>query len=150
MEFSRQGYVDRLKSMRWNNLVKIITGSRRAGKSYLLNKLFYRFLVSEGVEKTNIIRFAFDSDEDIDLLDDFANGEQVKIKSKKSGYIINAKVFRRYISSLINEDDQFYLFLDEVQLLENFVGTLNSYLRHSNLDLYVTTQIGRASCRERV
>lgn len=138
MEFSRQGYVDRLKSMRWNNLVKIITGSRRAGKSYLLNKLFYRFLVSEGVEKTNIIRFAFDSDEDIDLLDDFANGEQVKIKSKKSGYIINAKVFRRYISSLINEDDQFYLFLDEVQLLENFVGTLNSYLRHSNLDLYVT------------
>ena len=47
-------------------------------------------------------------------------------------------MFRRYISSLINEDDQFYLFLDEVQLLENFVGTLNSYLRHSNLDLYVT------------
>lgn len=138
MEFSRQGYVDRLKSMRRNNLVKIITGSRRAGKSYLLNKLFYRFLVSEGVEKTNIIRFAFDSDEDIDLLDDFANGEPIKLKSKKSGYIINAKVFRRYISSLINEDEQFYLFLDEVQLLENFVGTLNSYLRHSNLDLYVT------------
>ena len=121
-----------------NGLVKVITGTRRAGKSYLLNELFYQFLLSEGVSKERIIRFAFDSDEDIDRLDAFANGEPVKIGDRENGYVINAKVFRRYISSLINENEQFYLFLDEVQLLDNFVGTLNSYLRHHNLDLYAT------------
>lgn len=100
--------------------------------------MFYQFLLSEGVSKERIIRFAFDSDEDIDRLDAFANGEPVKIGDRENGYVINAKVFRRYISSLINENEQFYLFLDEVQLLDNFVGTLNSYLRHHNLDLYAT------------
>lgn len=138
MEFSRKRYIDRLGSMRWNGLVKVITGARRVGKSYILNKLFYEFLLNSGVKKTNIIRFAFDSDEDIDRLEDFANGEVVRIKDRKLGYIINAKVFRRYIASLINDDEKFYLFLDEVQLLDNFVGTLNSYLRHQNLDLYAT------------
>ena len=138
MEFSRKRYIDRLGSMRWNGLVKVITGARRVGKSYILNKLFYEFLLNSGVKKTNIIRFAFDSDEDIDRLEDFANGEAVRIKDRKLGYIVNAKVFRRYISSLVNDDEKFYLFLDEVQLLDNFVGTLNSYLRHQNLDLYAT------------
>ena len=138
MEFSRKRYIDRLGSMRWNGLVKVITGARRVGKSYILNKLFYEFLLNSGVKKTNIIRFAFDSDEDIDRLEDFANGEAVRIKDRKLGYIVNAKVFRRYILSLVNEDEKFYLFLDEVQLLDNFVGTLNSYLRHQNLDLYAT------------
>lgn len=138
MIFKRNLYVKRLASMRWNGLVKVITGTRRAGKSYLLNELFYKFLLREGVAKEKIIRFAFDSDEDIDRLDEFANGEPVKIKDRENGYVINAKVFRRYIASLINEEEQFYLFLDEVQLLNNFVGTLNSYLRHHNLDLYAT------------
>lgn len=138
MEFSRKRYIDRLGSMRWNGLVKVITGARRVGKSYILNKLFYEFLLNSGVKKTNIIRFAFDSDEDIDRLEDFANGEAVRIKDRKLGYIVNAKVFRRYIASLVNDDEKFYLFLDEVQLLDNFVGTLNSYLRHQNLDLYAT------------
>ena len=86
----------------------------------------------------NDSHLAFDSDEDIDRLDAFANGESIKIKDRENGYVINAKVFRRYIASLINEEEQFYLFLDEVQLLDNFVGTLNSYLRHHNLDLYAT------------
>ncbi|MCI7145654.1 MAG: ATP-binding protein [Clostridiales bacterium] len=138
MIFYRDRYVERLASMRWNGLVKVITGTRRAGKSYLLNELFYRFLLREGVPKERIIRFAFDSDEDIDRLDAFADGEAVKIKDRRNGYFINAKVFRRYIASLINEEESFYLFLDEVQMLENFVGTLNSYLRHHNLDVYAT------------
>lgn len=61
-----------------------------------------------------------------------------RIKDTRAGYLVNAKVFRRYIASLVNGEERFYLFLDEVQLLENFVGTLNSYLRHHNLDVYAT------------
>jgi len=138
MEFNRGRYIERLSGMRWNGLVKVITGARRAGKSYLLNNLFYRFLLQQGVSKNRIIRFAFDADEDIDGLETFSQGEPVKIYNKKMGYLINAKVFRRYLSSIINDSDQFYLFLDEVQFLQNFVGTLNSYLRHKNIDLYAT------------
>lgn len=138
MIFNRQRYIKKLNQLSWNGLVKIITGVRRAGKSFILNELFYNSLISQGVLQNNIIRFAFDSDEDIDRLEPFANGEPVKIADKKLGYIINAKVFRRYIASHINDSDKFYIFLDEVQLLDNFVGTLNSYLRHANLDIYVT------------
>ena len=138
MIFQRDRYIERLEAMQWNGLVKVITGTRRAGKSYLLNELYYNYLVDSDVPKNRIIRFAFDSDEDLDLLDAFANGDPIKVKSKRYGYCVNAQVFRRYIASKINEDDRFYLFLDEVQFLDNFVGTLNSYLRHHNLDLYVT------------
>lgn len=138
MIFNRQRYIKKLNQLSWNGLVKIITGVRRAGKSFILNELFYNSLISQGVLQNNIIRFAFDADEDIDRLEPFANGEPVKIADKKLGYIINAKVFRRYIASQINDSDKFYIFLDEVQLLDNFVGTLNSYLRHANLDIYVT------------
>ena len=138
MIFNRQRYIKKLSQLSWNGLVKIITGVRRAGKSFILNELFYNSLISQGVLQKNIIRFAFDADEDIDRLESFANGEPVKIADKKLGYVINAKVFRRYIASQINGSDKFYIFLDEVQLLDNFVGTLNSYLRHANLDIYVT------------
>lgn len=138
MIFNRQRYIKKLNQLSWNGLVKIITGVRRAGKSFILNELFYNSLISQGVLQNNIIRFAFDADEDIDRLEPFANGEPVKIADKKLGYVINAKVFRRYIASQIDDSDKFYIFLDEVQLLDNFVGTLNSYLRHANLDIYVT------------
>ena len=143
MIFNRQSYIRKLNQLSWNGLVKIITGVRRAGKSFILNELFYNSLISQGVLQKNIIRFAFDADEDIDRLEPFANGEPVKIADKKLGYIINAKVFRRYIASQINDSDKFYIFLDEVQLLDNFVGTLNSYLRHANLDIYVTESNSR-------
>ena len=69
MEYSREVYVNRLVERRENGLIKVITGARRSGKSYLMNELYYRYLISTGVPTKNIIRFAFDSDEDIDLLD---------------------------------------------------------------------------------
>lgn len=139
MEYSRARYLNRLNCMRWNGLVKVVTGARRAGKSYLLNELFYHFLIEDNVPKDNIIRFAFDADEDIDKLDSFSEGETVRIPNRKTGYLINARVFRRYMASLINnKKKQYYIILDEVQYLENFVGTLNSYLRRKNVDLYVT------------
>ena len=137
MEYSRERYVNILKERERNGLIKIITGARRVGKSYILNELFFRRLIRDGVRSSQIIRFAFDSDEDIDLLDGYYSDEDTIIYDKKNR-IVNAKKFRAYIMDKINDDEMFYLFLDEVQLLENFVGTLNGFLRHKNLDVYVT------------
>lgn len=137
-EFARTQYIEKLAARMGNGLVKVITGARRSGKSYLVNELFCRYLVSTGIPEDHIIRFAFDADEDLDLLDSFAEGEMVKIPDKKNSYLVNSKVFRRYISSIVNNEERFFLILDEVQYLQNFVGTLNSYLRHKNLELYVT------------
>ena len=138
MIFNRDTYVKRLDAMKWNGLIKVITGMRRAGKSFLLNELYYNHLLAEGVQTSSIIRFAFDSDDDLDKLEDFADGMQVKIRNRKQGYYVNSKAFRKYIASLTNDGEKFYLFLDEVQFLDNFVGTLNGYLRKQNLDIYVT------------
>lgn len=138
MEFDRSLYVAKLASRRENGLIKVITGARRSGKSYLLNELFYRYLLEQGVPAERIIRFAFDADEDLDLLEETAGGEPVKMHDQKMGYRVNAKVFRRYLRTVTNETDNFVLMLDEVQYLDNFVGTLNSYLRHKNFDIYVT------------
>jgi len=138
MEYKRAKYINQLKSRKNNGLIKIITGARRTGKSYILNELFYRDLLGSGVSSSHIIRFAFDADEDIDLLDSYYPNEPTKIKVKKDIYIVNAKKFRAYIKEKTNDIDEFFLLLDEVQLLENFVGTLNSFLKHKKFDVYVT------------
>lgn len=138
MEFPRERYLQMLLQRRWNGLIKVITGMRRAGKSYLMNELFYSELVKQKVRKTQIIRFAFDSDEDLDLLDPFFPEEPTKKQAAKKQYIINAKKFRAYVKEQTAENGQYYLLLDEVQLLEGFTGTLNGLLRHKNYDIYVT------------
>ena len=138
MEYTRAKYVDRLVERKQNGLIKVITGARRSGKSYLMNELYYKCLLASGVPSANIIRFAFDADEDIDLLDSYFPNEETKLEQKNGIYYINAKKFRAYIKDRTNDKDDFYLLLDEVQLLDNFIGTLNSFLRHKNLDVYVT------------
>ena len=138
MKFNRNVYLERLKAREKNSLIKIITGCRRAGKSYLLNEIFYDYLVKKGIPESNVIKFAFDSDEDIDFLERYFPDEETKIFQKNGSYLINAKKFRAFIKERTNDSEDFYLLLDEVQLLENFVGTLNSYLRHKNFDIYVT------------
>ncbi len=138
MEYSRKKYIHRLIERKENGLIKVITGARRAGKSYLMNELYYRYLLNAGVPSTNIIRFAFDSDEDIDLLESFFPGEPTKLKQNSHVFFVNAKKFRAYIKDRTNATDKYYLLLDEVQLLDNFVGTLNGLLRHQNYDIYVT------------
>ena len=138
MNFSRNVYLERFKARKNNGLIKIITGCRRAGKSYLMNEIFYDYLRSKKIAKKQIIKFAFDSDEDIDLLDAFFPEEQTKLIQKNGSYLVNAKKFRAFIKQKTNEIDNFYLLLDEAQLLENFVGTLNGFLRHKNYDIYVT------------
>ena len=138
MEFAREKYIERLRSRKHNGLIKIITGARRAGKSYILNELYYRTLIQEGAREDQIIRFAFDSDEDIDLLDIYYPDEATRIKTGKNSFCINSKKFRAYVKDRMDSEGTYYLLLDEVQLLENFVGTLNSFLRHKNLDVYAT------------
>ena len=138
MSFKRRTYLERLKSREKNGLIKIITGSRRTGKSYLMNEIFYKYLKEKDVKKEFIIRFAFDSDDDLDLLDAYFPNEPTRIVQKNGSYLVNAKKFRAFIKEKTNEEDDFYFLLDEVQILENFVGTLNSFLRHQNFDIYVT------------
>ena len=138
MEYSRKGYLNRLIERRQNGLIKVITGARRAGKSYLMNQLYYSYLLQSGVPKTNIIRFAFDSDEDIDLLDAYYPTEETRIWQKNGTFLVNAKKFRAYIKDKTGEENTYYLLLDEVQMLENFVSTLNGFLRQNNYDVYVT------------
>lgn len=138
MEYSRDAYVNRLVERRENGLIKVITGARRSGKSYLMNELYYRYLISTGVPTKNIIRFAFDSDEDIDLLESYYPNESTRIEKNPNLVYVNARKFRAYIKEKTNATDKYYLLLDEVQLLDNFVGTLNGLLRHSNFDIYVT------------
>ena len=79
MEYSREIYVNRLIDRKENGLIKVITGARRSGKSYLMNELFFKYLLNTGVQSKNIIKFAFDSDEDIDLLDAYFPEEPTKI-----------------------------------------------------------------------
>ncbi|WP_406018709.1 ATP-binding protein [Succinivibrio sp.] len=138
MEYKRTKYVNRLIDRKNNGLIKVITGARRSGKSYLLNELFYSSLIAQGISKKNIIRFSFDSDEDIDLLDEYLKDTPSKIKSTNNEIEVNSKKFRAYIKDKTNENEDFYLFLDEIQILENFIGTLNGLLKHKNFDIYVT------------
>ena len=138
MYFDRKVYLDQLIRKKHNSLVKVITGARRSGKSYLMNNIFYKSLLNEGIKEKNIIRFSFDNDEHIDLLDDFFPEEKTKINVGKDNYIINSKKFRAYIKSVTNDNEFFYLLLDEIQMLDSFVGTLNGFLSHSNFDIYVT------------
>ncbi len=138
MEYKRDVYLERLIDRKQNGLIKVITGARRAGKSYLMNELFYKHLLNCGIPSSNIIRFAFDSDEDIDLIGEYYNEEDTKISRDGGVYSINSKKFRAYIKDKTNDTDDYYLLLDEVQLLDGFISTLNGFLRHKNFDVYVT------------
>ncbi len=95
-------------------------------------------MLNEGIPSANIIRFAFDSDEDIDLLESFYPEEPTKLEQSQNVFYVNSKKFRAYIKNRTNDKDKYYLLLDEVQMLDSFVGTLNGLLRHSNYDIYVT------------
>lgn len=138
MEFKREKYLETLINRQQNGLIKVITGMRRCGKSYLMNEIFYRYLLGQQVREKNIIRFAFDIDEDLDKLDDFYPNEPTRLKQSGGFYTVNAKKFRAYIANLTQDGEQYYLLLDEVQMLDNFVSTLNGFLRHRNFDVYVT------------
>lgn len=131
MEIQRNFYLDKLITRKSNGLVKVITGLRRCGKSYLLNTIFYRHLLENGVPKDHIIRFAFDSADDLYLIGE--NLIELEKKSRKA----NPEKFMAYVRSIITDSNMYYL-LDEVQMLDCFETVLNGYLRKDNMDVYVT------------
>mgnify|MGYP003293396367 CR=1 FL=1 len=132
MEIKRDLYLNKLISLKHNGLIKIITGIRRCGKSYLLNELFYNHLTSSGVDESHIVRFAFDSADDLSLI-----GESI-IDMEKKKRRADPEKFMAYIRSRVVDKEMHYLLLDEVQLLDCFETVLNGYLRKSNMDVYVT------------
>lgn len=134
MEIKRDYYLNKLIRKMDNGFIKVITGIRRSGKSYLLNNIFFNYLIESGVDENHIIKFAFDSGQDLlkigeDLIDlDILSGER----------LVNPKKFLEYVFVRTNSDEKYYILLDEVQLLASFEQVLNGFLRQKNLDVYVT------------
>lgn len=132
MEISRDIYLDRMIIRKQNGFIKVITGIRRCGKSYLMNTIFYNYLLSENIDPDHIIKFAFDSADDLMLID-----EDI-IEISEQNRKVDPKKFMKYLSAKIKDNDLYYILLDEVQLLGSFETVLNGYLRKDNLDIYVT------------
>lgn len=132
MEIKRDLYLNKLIERKKNGLIKVITGIRRCGKSYLLNTIFYNYLRDTGVDENHIIRFAFDSSNDLALI-----GENI-IDIEKEKRMVNPNKFMDYINKQITDNETYYLLLDEVQLLDCFEAVLNGYLYKNNIDVYVT------------
>lgn len=118
MEFNRQTYLQKLINGKGNHLVKVITGIRRCGKSYLLFTMFTRYLAENGISQDHIIKIA---------LDDIENKP-----------LRNATALYRHIKSLITDKEQYYILLDEIQYVDGFEEVLNSLLHIDNADTYVT------------
>ena len=118
MEIRRDNYLKQLIERKNNGMVKVVTGIRRCGKSYLLFTLFKRYLLENGVAPDHVIEIALDGIEDEELRD--------------------PKVCYEYIRDEMEDDGIYYLLLDEVQFMPRFEEVLNSLLRLKNIDIYVT------------
>lgn len=118
VEFSREGYVRQLIQRKNNGFVKVITGIRRCGKSYLLGTLFRKHLREEGVRRDHILEMSFDL---------FENAEYR-----------NPKLFYAWVLERLEDDEMHYLLLDEVQLLGDFISVISSLAAKPNCDVYVT------------
>ena len=132
MEIRRDYYLEKLIKRKNNGLIKVVTGIRRCGKSFLLNNLFYHHLLESGVDTDHIIRFAFDSADDLHLI-----GESlIQMNKEKRG--ADPEKFTAYIRTKVADDGMYYLLLDEIQMLDCFEAVLNGYLRKENMDIFVT------------
>ena len=118
MEIKRDYYLNRLIEAKNDWLIKVVTGIRRCGKSYLLNTLFYEYLLKNNVSENHIIKIALDDSDNEDLL--------------------IPKNLSKYVKEKIIDKEVYYVILDEIQLVENFEGVLNGLLRIPNIDIYVT------------
>ena len=132
MEIRRDFYLNKLIKRKNNGLIKVITGIRTCGKSYLLNNFFYRHLLESGVDTDHIIRFAFDAADDLYLIGESLIG----IEKEKRG--ADPEKFMAYVRTKVVDDGMYYLLLDEIQMLDCFEAVLNSYLRKDNMDVFVT------------
>lgn len=114
----RDLYLNRLIERRENGLIKVVTGIRRCGKSYLLFKLYYQYLLDSGIEASRIIRIALDDDE----YEELREGRRLST----------------YIKKCITDEGTWFIFLDEVQMCRGFESVLNGLNRRDNVDIYVT------------
>ncbi|HJJ39598.1 MAG TPA: ATP-binding protein [Methanocorpusculum sp.] len=117
-EIPRRKYLQALISRKHNRSIKVITGIRRVGKSYLLFEIFYRHLRESGIDDAHIIRIVLD------------NPDYLEFRKSDALYT--------YLKSCISDDKMYYILLDEVQMLENFEEVLNGLLYLKNVDVYVT------------
>ena len=132
MEIRRDYYLEKLIKRKNNGLIKVVTGIRRCGKSFLLNNLFYHHLLESGVDTDHIIRFAFDSADDLHLI-----GESlIQMSKEKRG--ADPEKFTAYIRTKVADGGMYYLLLDEIQMLDCFEAVLNGYLHKENMDIFVT------------
>ena len=118
MEIQRNYYLEQLKIRKDNGMIKVITGIRRCGKSYLLFVLFKKYLLETGIEQDHIIEIALDGIE----------SEELRAPQKCYDYI----------KASVKDNKKYYLLLDEVQFMPRFEEVLNSLLRMDNIDVYVT------------
>lgn len=119
MEIKRDLYLKRLIDRKNNGLIKVLTGIRRCGKSYLLDPMFKTHLLSSGVKADHIVKIELDKPSNVKFHND-------------------ANSFNEYIHSFIKDDGQYYILLDEIQLVKGFEFVLNGLLYERNLDVYVT------------
>ena len=118
MEIKRDRYLRQLIESRQNGFIKVVTGIRRCGKSYLLNVLFYHYLLDNGVADDHIIR--------------------VYLEDRMNKDLRNPDTMLHYVHSRIKDNDLYYIIIDEVQLMDEFVDVLNSFRHIENADTYVT------------
>ncbi len=118
IEIKRDHYLEQLINRKHNGLIKVVTGIRRCGKSYLLRTIFKRHLIESGIDQEHIIEMAFDLYDNIDYLD--------------------PKVFYTFAKEKIKDNNRYYFLLDEIQLMDNFVSVLNGLADRKNCDVYVT------------
>ena len=117
-EIKRDIYLKKLIDRKENDMIKVITGIRRCGKSYLMDPIYKNYLLSTGVKEDHIIKLELDSVENEEYLD-------------------RHKLYK-YIMGQIKDDKMYYILLDEIQKVDGFESVLNSFLRKENLDVYVT------------
>lgn len=117
-EIKREQYLNELIAAKENKLIKVITGIRRAGKSYLLDPIFKNYLIDNGIKEDHIIKL------DLDLIENSQYREPM--------------VLFNYIMNSVKDNDMYYILLDEIQLVSDFEKVLNSFLKKPNLDVYVT------------
>ena len=118
MEIERNCYLQQLILRKDNGMIKVITGIRRCGKSFLLFQIFKKYLLKNGVDEGHVIEIALDGIENEELRD--------------------PKICYQYVKTAVKDDERYYLLLDEIQFMPRFEEVLNSLLRISNIDIYVT------------
>ncbi len=116
-EIKRDFYLNQLIKKDGNGMIKVITGIRRSGKSYLLKKIFYKYLLKNN-DKNHIIYIPLDI--------------------KENEHLLEGTTFINYVKSLIKDKKKYYLLIDEVQMMDDFVPVLNTFLYEDNIEVYVT------------